>query len=526
MEPRLQARGARGLAFALIGPEFFPAARASATFLDVQAPVPVRARATDLAAGALLVASFLALVALLDRIATGSNPDQWFHFAISRMSQAGLVRALPQAEDVGWGSGFPEKEFLFHRLTALAYAAGGERAIQVLCRALSCGSILLVYWLARRAAAPPIAAASTFALTIANPYLLFRLGMVRPHVLAVFLFLAVIAALVCRWRVLGFLAGTAFALAYHAVYVPAALAIAFAAVALIQRRVEPDAARTRFAVSLAVLVGIVTGIAVNPYFPSNVVMGWAHLGFALSSAASLPGVHVGAEVLPLSASTYLRLFGIPLAAAIGCAVALIVDARSGEKPWDRAILTAAALFLVGAAARSVRAVEYGSPLLAVCVAQVLGDARRSRRARIITTAALLLAAPWPLVAQLRRPPDLRHQQIVRDLFAAISAIPPEASGRKVFDCDWNYGSFLLYARPDLRFVDLLDPRFLLVNPDLFDAKRQLDLDTVPAPARAMRVLFNADYALCANPALNRRLERDGVRVLFAARSGIRLYALP
>ena len=124
------------------------------------------------------------------------------------------------------------------------------------------------------------------------------------------------------------------------------------------------------------------------------------------------------------------------------------------------------------------------PLLAICAAQALGDARRSRRTRVIATTALLLAAPWPLVAQLRRPPDRRHEQIVRDLFDAISAIPRDTSGRKVFDCDWNYGSFLLYARPDLRFVDLLDPRFLLVNRELFDAKRQLDLDAVPNPASA------------------------------------------
>ena len=486
----------------------------------------IRARGADLVAGALLVGAFLALLVLLDRVATGSNPDQWFHFAISRMSQGGLVRLLPQAEDVGWGSGFPEKEFLFHRLTALAYAAGGERAIRILCRALSCASILLVYWLARRNAAPPIAAASTFGLMIANPYMLFRLGMVRPHVLAVFLFVAVVGSLVCRWRVLGFLTGMAFALAYHAVYVPAALAAAFAALALVQRRAEPEAAKSRLAASGAVFAGVVAGIVANPYFPSNVAMGWTHLRFAFSAAASLPGVHVGAEVLPLSASTFLRLFAIALAAVVACAAAAIVDARSGEKPWDRAILTAAALFLVGAAARSVRAVEYGLPLLAICAAQALGDARRSRRTRVIATTALLLAAPWPLVAQLRRPPDRRHEQIVRDLFDAISAIPRDTSGRKVFDCDWNYGSFLLYARPDLRFVDLLDPRFLLVNRELFDAKRQLDLDAVPNPAGAMRALFHADYALCANPSLNRRLERDGVRVLFAARSGIRLYALP
>ena len=65
--------------------------------------------AIDAAVAALVVGLFLGLLVASDRVATGSNPDQWFHFAISRMSQQGLVRTLPQAEDLGWGVGFPEK---------------------------------------------------------------------------------------------------------------------------------------------------------------------------------------------------------------------------------------------------------------------------------------------------------------------------------------------------------------------------------------------------------------------------------
>jgi hypothetical protein len=43
----------------------------------------------------------------------------------------------------------------------------------------------------------------------------------------------------------------------------------------------------------------------------------------------------------------------------------------------------------------------------------------------------------------------------------------------------------------------------------------------------MRAALDADYALCGNPALGQRLENDRrVRLMFAARSGLRLYALP
>jgi hypothetical protein len=485
-----------------------------------------RDRAADVLALVSLVALFLALLAASDRVATGSNPDQWFHFAISKMSQDGLVRALPQAEDVGWAGGFPEKEFLFHRLTALAYRLGGESAVLQACRWVSVLSLVLLYVIARRRAGIGTAVAAVAGLVVANPYLLFRMGMVRPHVLAIFLFLGVVAGLLYRSRLLTFAAAATFALAYHAVYVPAALACAFAAVGWVRRRAVGDSADDVLGPSLAALGGLACGVAANPYFPANLEMGLEHLRYAFSAAASAPGVHVGAEVLPPSPRIYLRMFGVPLAAAAACVVWLRSDDKDGRRDWNRAVVTAAALFLVGAGMRSVRATEYGIPLLAVAMAMALGAASRQPRTRAIAVAALLVVPAIPLYASLSRPPDLRHEQAVSDLFQAMSVIPKGPRGAKIFDCDWNYGSFLLYARPDLHFVDLLDPRFLLVKPELFHAKRLLDLDQLPDPAGAMRSLFNADYALCMNPALGRHVEQDTrVRVLFSGRSGLRLYAL-
>jgi len=478
-------------------------------------------------AGTLLVAAFLVLVGASDRITTGSNPDQWFHFAISKMSQDGLVRALPQAEDVGWGRGYPEKEFLFHRLTAVAYRLGKERAVLAACRGVSVLSLLLLYLLSRRTAGPVVAAASVAGIVIANPYLLFRMGMIRPHVLSIFLFLAVLAGLVYCSRLLAFSATVAFALAYHAIYLPAALAVGFATVGLYRRIALREAQNDDFGPSVAAMAGLVCGVIANPYFPANVAMGLAHFSYAFSASASVPGVHVGAEVLPPTPGLYVRFFAVPLIAVLACIVWLRTDNHGGQRQWTRALITTAALFLVGAGMRSVRATEYGIPLLAIAVAAALGQTSRDPRARGIAVAALFLLPAYPLYANLNRQPDRHHERLVNDLFGAINTIPTAVPAAKVYNCDWNYGSFLLYARPDLRFVDLLDPRFLLARPELFEAKRMLDLDEVSDPVGVMRAIFHADYALCANPLLDRHLERDGgVSVLFSGRSGLRLYALP
>ena len=486
----------------------------------------LRDRAADALAVAAIAAGFLCLLALSDRVARGSNPDQWFHFAISRMSQDGLVRSLPQAEDVGWARRFPEKEYLFHRITAIAYWAGGERAVLWACRGISVLGLLVLYVLARRVSAPLVAAASVGGLVVANPFLLFRMGMVRPHVLAILCFLLVLAALLYRSRLLAFGGGLAFALAYHAIYVPAALAVGFAAVAVYRRARGLEPGRDLLGASAAVVAGLAAGVLVNPYFPANVTMGLEHLRYAFSAAAAVPGVHVGAEVLPPPPALYLRDFGVSLLALGACIVWLRSDGEGDAARWTRAVITAAALFLVGAGLRSIRATEYGLPLLALAVAAALGDPLRRPRTRAIAIAALLVLPAWPLSANLRRKPDVRHERLVTDLFAAMRAVPASAAPAKVFNCDWNYGSFLLYARPDLRFVDLLDPRFLLSNPGLFEAKRLLDLDAIEDPVGVMRSLFKADYALCGDGELSRDVERDQrVRVLFAGSSGLRLYAL-
>src|SRR6267143_438672 len=378
--PRLPAGHLRDSAGHIRAPEAFFRLRIPRRYdRTVQLTLGPRAReiAIDAAVAALIVGLFLGLLVASDRVATGSNPDQWFHFAISRMSQRGLVRTLPQAEDLGWAVGFPEKEFLFHRLTALAYGIGGESAVVLACRAVSVASRVLLYWLARQAAGRVVVAASVAGLVVANPYLLFRLGMVRPHVLAIFLLLAIVAALLCRSRFLGFAAGASFALAYHAVYLPAVLALAFGIVALHRRAAARELDDGAFAASALVLAGLACGVVANRYFPANVAMGLEHLGFAFSASASLPGVHVGAEVLPMAPSNYLRFFGVALLAAIASVAWLRRDAAGGEQPWNRAVLTVAALFLVGAGLRSVRATEYGLPLLALAVAAAPGDARRS-----------------------------------------------------------------------------------------------------------------------------------------------------
>jgi len=79
----------------------------------------------------------------------------------------------------------------------------------------------------------------------------------------------------------------------------------------------------------------------------------------------------------------------------------------------------------------------------------------------------------------------------------------------VFNCAWASPPYILYRRPDLRFVDILDPSFLWSSSrELFDLRTQIRTGRTADPYDLLRTLFRADYVFCSDPALFGQLQRD------------------
>jgi hypothetical protein len=89
----------------------------------------------------------------------------------------------------------------------------------------------------------------------------------------------------------------------------------------------------------------------------------------------------------------------------------------------------------------------------------------------------------------------------------LAQVPVTVPGAKIFNCDWEAGAFILLARPDLRFVDVLEPAFLWqASPTRFQARRGLVAGAFGDPHAILRGAFQADYVLCASAPLIRQLD--------------------
>ncbi len=225
------------------------------------------------------VLDVLALIALGGVLAYGHwrvgglaavDPDRHYHLALSRAgAENGRVTALPQLADIGWDKKFVDKEYLFHVFTSWAYRLGGESGVEWLMLLLAFGMASALYALCR-SGAPPLTAFTLVAVgALLNEWFIYRLMMLRPQVLAIGLSLVVAVALLRRMTLLAAAAALAFALAYHAIYVPLGLAV-FALLASPQ-----DRALWRTAAATA--IGVAAGVLANPTSRAPSTSRWSEL---------------------------------------------------------------------------------------------------------------------------------------------------------------------------------------------------------------------------------------------------------
>ncbi len=457
-------------------------------------------RMLGMAFASAVMAAYYWLLFLPPRLVGSNDPDRYYHLGITRlMSEHGLLRTLPQAEDIGWAKHFPEKEFLFHALTWFADRLGGLDAVMLLVPLLGTAIVLVLYWTLSRVCRPWQAMLFSTLIPLAYSAFIFRLTILRPHLLAILFFVLLLLAILRRRNWLLAIACAGFALSYHAFYIPMlVLALAY----FLKWRPESKGWRP-LAWGLG---GLVAGLVVNPYFPDNIIMGVIHLGIAMGSDAP-PAAEFGTEIQHLTGGQLFAALGFNFFLLAVVASQRWFRQESDARGADLRLLFALTLVLTLLSLKSIRATEYAIPSLVLLVGYFVQRVDRPWWTAALIGPLLILqgTTAFQYYSRMWTEPQGRNAGW---FLSAISALPP-TPGKKVYTCQWDAGAYLLFARPDLRFVDLLDPTFLWqAAPDKYLVRQRLNRGGSAHPQAELRRTFHADYVLCGSPGLNSQMQSD------------------
>lgn len=455
------------------------------------------------------------------------DSDQFYHFSLSQPYALPLILSgsLPMVEGLHWGERFVDKEFFYHLCTSLAFVIHGESAVRIFQLLLASCFVFFVYVMALSGSQPTSAIASknvqpllrpidylgaalcTISLFVLDPFFVHRLYLIRPHTLAMFQFSILVLALLKGNRFWAFGAALLFALSYHALYIPV---IALILWAMLWRFYKTDRS---IAVSPRGLgcgfAGLVLGSLAHPHFPDQFIMVWEHLWFALTPNAHAIGI--GAEVQRLTLSeTWLR------SPVLYTLLPLLILAQLRRTRC----LAATEVFVLGlvllfsfATLLSPRGVEYVLPLMPLFFVQTLRQFSLKTSAVIVVAlcaAVVGVSGKQTLWLATNKTPQFNQGRLAA-VYAAQSILNHDPSqAKKVFNCSFNEGPYLLYQLKSIgRFVDILDPRFLVVaNPELHQKRQEILATRDPSIVEKIKTAFDPRYIICMKPEVNEVLDRS------------------
>lgn len=431
------------------------------------------------------------------------DPDYFYHMALSReMSTSGFVDSIPQIKGIGWDILFTDKEFLFHVLTSIAYKIGREPAIEYLMLLLFITLVSSLVYYARKKVSWAWAPVCLLPL-IADPHFLSRMTLVRPHVLAVLIFTWIMILIQERKPKLLLAAGAIFSLSYHGLQMPGLLI--FCAL-LAQWLCQQNRSKELWYLTAGLFVGVI----INPYFPGNLVMFEIVTRIFFDAQQSQTSLPFGVELYTWNSLSILKVSVISLTILISG-----LYFWSSQKKEDRSFALLFPLLTTGIllalCSVSPRGREYLVPSLVILLVALRTTTpkdffswRKSFFPVVLTGAFLvqsfLLRHDYSIL------PKKEHKEI-QAIQSALMAIP--SKGGHVLNCNWSQSPYIYYFRPDLSFIDILDPSFLYrAEPNLHKLRERFYEGKEVDPYPIVKYGFQAQYTLCDIPELNAKLDAD------------------
>jgi len=432
--------------------------------------------------------------ALLQSSGNFPDPDSFYHARMALLIRdQGIIRDFPWLTQTVFTDSYVDHHFLYH-LLLIPFVSLPDPLLGMRISAVVFGvSAMVGAALLLRSFGVAGAAFSTLALAASNPFL-FRMNLAKtPSLSLLMVFLGLWAAFKSKPLILA-----AIAFAYVWLYdgwpiLLVVVASYILAEAIVSRSPRALVSRRNLALSGGVVLGIITGHVINPYFPENIPFEWLHI-VRVGIIGFRDQFGVGQEWYPwkpqeLLASSSLTFILLLSSALFGLVASLIRSRYPVER--ERLVMAVALGILVVVACvftlKAKRNVEYFVPFAVLFAFSAIDCARRKvgslwfqemvgalkgwRRAAAIIVAAFF-ALTTPLLA-------------ARDVLAAKrdfeSGIPPDkyeklsawlqtntSKGSIIFHNDWDDFPYFFIRNTHNRYLVGLDPAFMFVkNPERF-----------------------------------------------------------
>lgn len=410
--------------------------------------------------------------------------DTAYHLAVARLiREHGFLQSFPWTPFSWLADHYADKELLFHLL--LVPVATLPLAIAAkIAGTIATGAVLITVHEILVGNRVERAGLWTLLLLLACPAFVFRIALVRPHVVAISLALwltYLLAERRLRWI---FVVSVLYPLSYVAWHTAVAIAVLVELARVLAR------GRSDWRPLASVMGGLAVGLLVHPNFPNILTFFWVqNVEILMKTAwAGKAGFDLGREFGAMKPGMFFLQMVIP----VGLLLSGAWRGWRDRTPVDVAFLLVALAFIV-LSARTERFIEYAAPFTIVAAALWWRRQDVPRLPVFAAMGALVLHGgmqAYPIALLRSRvdafPPPMR---------AAVETLIPE--GAQVFTCSWHFTGEMLLALPNRRFMVALDPvLFFYSDPERY--QRWFDLVRNPPPDVALIIqdTFNAPYVLC------------------------------
>lgn len=433
------------------------------------------------------IAFFIILTGLLQWfIPYPIDDDTAYHFCVSQLiKKYGILHNFPWTPFSWQFDHYADKEFLFH-LFLLPLGGFGfvtaARLVGTLAGALALTTLFLIV------RAEGVRFAGVWALLpLGCSEFVFRLGLVRPHLLSITLALVVMWAFARERLYLLAASALLYPLTYVAFWqIPLILILAAEAARLISGE------QVHWKPVAVVTAGIAIGLALHPNTYNLIQINWIHMSDILFQKAwGRQFVNLGKEFNPYPVADWGRYLVVVVIMAGG---ALVLSWRH-RKSFSVPLVFAFAAVIFGLlTARSLRFIEYFVPFSVVALATL------NMRTRFLPLAllAVSLLYTFALGTEPYKNLSFKHKAHIEPEVARYFSqnIPV---GSQVFTTGWDYTGNLMLALPERYFVVAADPTlFYKKDPKLYDIWYRIPLDAPIDSVEAIRLLFKSRFVISLN----------------------------